>query len=122
MYGNNSQHKDINNLKIERSDLMGYVILIYIFLFAIGLWIMYAVIKSAIDGSQTAEDIREIRKMLSKQYSPIEEEKIKTPEENNETECTHDDVCPACHSNISPTDKKCPSCGLTFMADDDNNV
>lgn len=100
---------------------MDLFILFCIFLFAIGLWIMYAIIKSAIDGSQTAEDIREIRKMLSKQYSTIEEDEIKTPEENNETECTHDDVCPACRSKISPTDRKCPSCGLTFITDDDND-
>ncbi|MGF7058018.1 hypothetical protein [Brassicibacter mesophilus] len=91
-----------------------FVILFYI----VALYIIYWVIKGAIDNSKLAKDIKEIRKLLSMQYSktPTEsqdtyEEEIVLPEDLTEE-------CPACHEKISPTYKKCPSCGLTLIIDE----
>lgn len=97
-------------------------------IFFIGLWVVYYVIRSAIDGSHTAQDIREIRKILSKQF-PITDDSEKLMSENKEEndeieyepigECPVNE-CPGCHSNISSTDRICPSCGLTLKSDIDN--
>ncbi len=78
----------------------------------IGLFVLYTVIKWAIDGSETAENIREIRNILSMQY-PNEAQGADTePDEKLEETNYIDDECPACHSKVSETDSECPSCGL----------
>lgn len=98
-------------------------VILNVALLIIGLWIMYMIIRSAIDGSQTAEDIREIRKILSKQYPVIDDNEKHIPEENKENNVIEEipvEECPACHSKVSSADRKCPSCGLALVLEDDN--
>jgi YgiT-type zinc finger domain-containing protein len=87
----------------------------------IGLLILYAVIKSAIDGSETAENIRYIRMILSKQYTETDDNYSNIPKENFKIENIPITECPACGEKISSTDKKCPSCGLTLIFEKDDN-
>lgn len=80
----------------------------------IGLFLLFLVIKLAIDSSETAENIREIRRLLSSQYSNVNlKEKIEVDvDETLDVEDLKDDECPACHSKIQETYLECKSCGL----------
>ncbi|KPU46368.1 hypothetical protein OXPF_00100 [Oxobacter pfennigii] len=96
--------------------------LINIALWCIGLWILFLVIRQAIDGSETAENIREILKILSSKNSETSDiEKYDKGEDYSINE-TNIDICPACHSHVNPADKKCPSCGLPLIIEEDNNL
>ena len=69
-----------------------------IVLWFIGLWILYLVIRNAIDGSQTAENIRDIKRILSKQYLDANNNDNHKPKKNYEVLNVPVDECPACHS------------------------
>lgn len=83
----------------------------------IGLFLLHLVIKSAIDNSDAARDIKEIKILLFKIHECMEKEdspkSIEAPPEE-----IIEEECPACHANISIGDKVCPSCGLTLVIDD----
>lgn len=80
----------------------------------IGLVIIYFVVKFAVDNSETAENVREIMRILREQ-SPDCNLKDKPIYETFDMS-THQ--CPACSEVVSPKDKECPSCGL-FLGDID---
>lgn len=84
-----------------------------------GLFILYAVIKGAIDGSETAENIRQIRIMLRNQY-PEYDDNDNTPEVECDIENIPITECPACGEKVSPSDKRCPFCGLALILDEDD--
>lgn len=92
-------------------------VILNVALWVIGLWILHGVIRSAIDGSQTAEHIRDIRGMLKERNSCVAHDQ---PEESYEALEVPFDECPACHSKILTTDKACPSCGLALINKDSN--
>lgn len=74
----------------------------------IGLVVMYFVVKFAVDNSETAENVREIMRILSEQ-SPDSNLKDKPIYETLDTSIHQ---CPACSEKVSSKDKECPSCGL----------
>jgi len=94
-------------------------IVLVIFLWAVGLNIFYYIMKSAVDNSETAHNIRVIKEILSRQY-PMED--IESEDEDPETAINEaiskgdaiEGYCPACHAKISDDAKECPSCGLTL--------
>lgn len=77
----------------------------------IGIVVLYLVIQSAIDNSRTANEIKEIRKLLEKQL-----------QNNRDTGDTTDleilntayENCPACGAKVAPEDKDCHDCGLSL--------
>ncbi len=89
-------------------------IILYLFFFILSLFILYLVIKSAIDGSETSKDIRIIRMILQKQYGKTLKRKKQTDEDYEVMDNPYD-VCPACGGAVKPEDKTCPSCGLYLM-------
>lgn len=93
--------------------------LLSIFLWIIGLFALYIIIKAAIDDSSTAREIREIRKLMQSidqkvQGSAMDPEKEKDDLKNYEIIDIPYDKCPACGSQIAQTDTVCPSCGLSL--------
>lgn len=88
------------------------IIIFIIILFIIVLIILHAVIKDAIDSSQTAENIRQIGMILSKGQPE---------DENSEIENILITECPACGEKITAEDNVCPSCGLALRFDKDDN-
>ena len=97
---------------------MGPIILFWI----IGLIVLFMVIKWAIDSSETAENIRQIRKVLSKNFPMVEDHEEAEEKELEESDEKLDelplDECPACHSKILESDMYCHNCGLKFRNDD----
>ncbi|NLV22324.1 MAG: zinc ribbon domain-containing protein [Syntrophomonadaceae bacterium] len=78
----------------------------------IGLWILYCVIKSAIDNSETAQNIKILTNMLSKEYSSTV-----CKDENDQEMDISIDRCPACGAKISEQDEACSSCGLKIISE-----
>lgn len=76
-----------------------------------GLVVMYFVVKLAVDNSETAENVREIRRFLSK-HSPDCK-----PEDKQIYDTLDMSIhqCPACSERVSPKDKECPPCGLSLI-------
>lgn len=68
---------------------------------------LYLVIRLAIDHSQLAADMQQVRALLA--YGLSEDE------EYEEEPLIPDEVlCPMCKKEVSPRAKKCPGCGLKF--------
>jgi rubrerythrin len=89
----------------------------YIAFGIISIVILYIVIKSAIDGSETAKDIKEIKKMLFEQYNAGNAKGMENEiKENAELDILDVPIneCPACGSKVSENDKECQSCGLVL--------
>ncbi len=79
-------------------------------LFIIALVIIYFIIKNAIDNSQVAKQLIEIKQILKER---LHENVLKEGQiEEDEIKGVLYDECPACHTKLSPEDKECPSCGL----------
>lgn len=94
----------------------------------ISIFVLYLIIRWAIDSSDLAYDIRTIREILEKQF-PVdtvkaEEADIKdvaagkcSIEDITTGECTSNSaeyVCPACGAGLADTDMECPECGLSL--------
>lgn len=88
-------------------------IILFLFFFILSLFILYLVIKSAIDGSETSKDIRIIRMMLQKQYGKSLKQKKQTNEDYKVMDIPYD-ICPACGETVKAENKTCPSCGLNL--------
>jgi hypothetical protein len=84
-----------------------------IVIWIVGLVLLYLMIKWAIDGSETAENIRQIRKILSKQFTDKIPETAQTKDTYEILDISVDE-CPACHTKVSQKDTECPSCGLSL--------
>lgn len=88
------------------------IIAVVIFIF------LYLVIRTAIDDSEMAKNIREIRKFLDKDYAKL----LKASSDNFNDELDDNfellnvayNECPACKGKISPEDKVCSHCGITL--------
>ncbi|ACL76529.1 zinc ribbon domain-containing protein [Ruminiclostridium cellulolyticum] len=87
--------------------------LIPLSLCVVALFILYLVIKSAIDGSETAKEIRQIRMILQKQYGKALKQ-IKQTDNDYEVMDIPYYTCPACGANVKPENNTCPSCGLNL--------
>jgi hypothetical protein len=82
--------------------------------------ILYFVIRTAISNSEMAKNIREIRKLLDKDYAKL----LKKPSDysNDKLELVDNfellnvayKECPACKGKLSPEDKFCSHCGITL--------
>ena len=85
----------------------------FVFMLIIGLFcifVLFAIIRAAINGSDLAIDIREIRRIMEQKSSEIEksEEAEVIPEDGENC------ICPACGGALSKLDKECPECGLVI--------
>lgn len=81
----------------------------------VGLIIWYALITTAINSSQLAQDMREIKELLQKQaWMDLT---ASTPESDADA----DEQCPACGAGVQSTDEECPSCGLALIVPDDDS-
>lgn len=86
-------------------------IILFLFFTILSFCILYLTIQSAIDGSKTAEEIRQIRMILQKQY--VESLKQNIPSDNNyEDMDVPYDTCPACGATVKLDNNTCPSYGL----------
>lgn len=93
-----------------------FVAAVFVVVFII---ILYLVIRAAINDSEMAKNIREIRKFLDKDYAKL----FKKSSDDSNDELELDDnfellnvaykECPACKGKISPEDKVCSHCGIT---------
>lgn len=88
-------------------DFLG-IIAWWLFGWAVAMSVFYAIIRAAIDGSETAQNIKEIRRILSKANN----ETIYTPEKEYDLCTIPYNECPACHENISESDQICPHCSI----------
>lgn len=73
--------------------------------------ILYLIIKAAIDNSQTAANIKDIKRVLYE----LSNKQIIEPEEEITLLDLDYNKCPACHAKISEKDEKCPSCGISLI-------
>ena len=85
--------------------------------FFLGLFILYLVIKFAIDFSQTSTEIREVKQLLvkiDKSLNNETEKREQTTKEHDDYEIidTPIDECPACGEAVDLNNKNCPSCGI----------
>ncbi|EGD46311.1 hypothetical protein Cpap_0924 [Ruminiclostridium papyrosolvens DSM 2782] len=88
-------------------------IILFLFFTILSFCILYLIIQSAIDGSKTAEEIRQIRMILQKQYGESLKQNI--PSDNNyEAMDVPYDTCPACGATVKLDNNTCPSCGLNL--------
>lgn len=92
---------------------------VYLIFIGIGIVITILTIRTAIDNSRTAEEITEIRRLLTTLVDNSEKLKLQTDkkeeeQENYEVLDTPIDTCPACGTKITEADKNCPSCGITL--------
>lgn len=99
--------------------------LISLMVWLIGLFITLAllhwVITSAINSSELARNIREIKELL-KAGTAIPDEAGRDPSaEDGEADGTGGDFeeCPGCGARVRSTDEVCPSCGLTLLMRED---
>ncbi len=88
-------------------------IILFLFFFIVWLFILCWVIKSAIDGSETAKEIRTIRMILQKQYAISLKQKKQTNEDYEIIDNPYD-ICPACGATVKLEHDTCPSCGLNL--------
>ncbi|MCC3373117.1 hypothetical protein [Cohnella sp. REN36] len=94
----------------------------------VGLVILYSLIQSAIDQSDTAKTLREIRDLLERQLAAsgargrpdvhsehsldLQGDAIGT--DLSSTQPDADEVCPGCGTIVSEDRFSCPECGLTL--------
>ncbi|MFZ5989969.1 MAG: zinc ribbon domain-containing protein [Bacillota bacterium] len=83
-------------------------LIIWLAFTAIGIFILFLIIRNAIDDSQMAQDIRSIRVMLSKRLG----EDFKEYECGNEEAVKSKNKCPNCNAVLTLGIKECPGCGL----------
>jgi hypothetical protein len=98
-------------------EIIGIIVLIVISICA-----LYLIIQYAIDNSETAHNIKDIRNILAKELTFDKDKAVSkknSPDDNFKILDTPFDECPACHAKVSPTDIKCPSCGL-YLNNTDN--
>jgi hypothetical protein len=91
--------------------------LLVVCIWVIGFGILYFLIKSAIDNSETAQNIRVIKEILSRQYPIDNIEEDEDPENKiSEALSTGEATgrCPACNAEVPENASECPSCGLAL--------
>lgn len=94
-------------------------LLFNLILFMIAIFILYAVIKSAINHSEMTESLKNIEQLLQKRYADNHESSgmifkdLKTP---SSTEIRIEQ-CPACQCKVTNRTQVCPSCGLTLISE-----
>ncbi|EPR11915.1 zinc ribbon domain-containing protein [Ruminiclostridium papyrosolvens] len=88
-------------------------IILFLFFFVVSLFILCGVIKSAIDGSETAKEIRMIRMILQKQYGKSLKQNKQSDNDYKVMDISYD-TCPACGATVKPENNTCPSCGLNL--------
>lgn len=87
-------------------------------LWLLGMFVLFLVIRWAIDGSYTAKNIQKIRRILEEQNHGISDKVDAELKEDSEAENIIFDIpsdkCPACHEKINETDEICQACGLSI--------
>ena len=86
-----------------------WIVLLWLVSFVIMILVLQWVITSAINSSELAKDLREIKVMLKNRYA--NELKMNTVLRKN---AEHEE-CPACGEQVLSTDEICASCGLTLI-------
>ena len=86
-----------------------WIVLLWLVSFVIMILVLQWVITNAINASELAKDMRELKEILKNQYS--DEHNVTTV---TRTDAEHDE-CPACGEQVLPTDEICASCGLTLI-------
>lgn len=96
--------------------LVGWLISVIISMF-----VLFWVIIAALDSSDMAKDMKEIKRLLENQSRrEKDEQKVNTNSKYNnnidETESVGTiEECPACNEKVLSTDAICNSCGLTLI-------
>lgn len=96
------------------------VIIFWLFIASLFFIVLHLIIRTAIDDSEMAKNIREIRKFLDKDYAKLFKES--SDDSNDELELDDNfellnvayNECPACKGKISPEDTVCSHCGITL--------
>ncbi|WP_010245408.1 zinc ribbon domain-containing protein [Acetivibrio cellulolyticus] len=91
-----------------------------IFVLAFLFFVLYHVVRAAIDDTEMAKDIKFIRNALDNNFasSNNEEEELEL-EDNFQLLNVAYDICPACKEKISPQDVECPHCRITLSNNKD---
>lgn len=85
------------------------ILLFALIIEGVALYVLYLIIKTAIDHSRMAEDMKEIKSILKEfKEQRQQDEKINL----EELEQRVFNQCLRCHRTIKPEDKVCPSCGF----------
>lgn len=100
------------------------MVLLWLISMLISIFILYWIIVSAINSSELASDIKEIKEILRNQYNHSRTNS-NNPEVYSSTNPNHQPIyepiteeCPACGAIVLTTDRECRSCGLTLITDD----
>lgn len=87
--------------------------------FVISIMILHWIITSAINSSEIANDIKEIKQILKRLEASNDVKNITMQKLDDQSEGTFNEQCPACGEQVRLTDKICSGCGLTLMIDDE---
>lgn len=110
--------------EIMKGVIIMAMVLLWLLSMIISIFILYWIIVSAINSSELASDIKEIKEILRNQYnhSPIN---TNNPEVYSSINPKHQPIyepiteaCPACGAIVLMTDRECRSCGLTLIMED----
>lgn len=95
------------------------VLIIWLGSLIVSIVILHWIITSAIESSNLARDIKEIKEILKSQQfqnaSIINQDKLAS---GSDTDVTLREECPACGEQVRSTDKTCRSCGLTLIIEE----
>jgi DNA-directed RNA polymerase subunit RPC12/RpoP len=92
---------------MNRRIILGTAIAIWFFGTIIFFFILYSVIRAALDDSKLAKNIQDIRDILYKEKSKIINNNVKEEELVEE--------CPACGRKVKQNETTCPECGLKLL-------
>ena len=101
------------------------IIIIWLISVLISIVVLYWIISSAINSSELARDMREIKELLKKQNANAQEvsmnksaRSIKQANDSDNSDEPFLEECPACGEQVLSTDPTCRSCGLTLIMKD----
>jgi hypothetical protein len=89
---------------------LGSALAIWLFGTIVFFFILYYVIRAALDDSKLTRNIQEIKDLLYK-------EKMKTIKNDNLKEEELTEECPACGRKVKQKETICPECGLKLIDD-----
>lgn len=92
------------------------ILFVWLISVVISIAILYWVISSAINSSELARDMREIKELLQSQAGVDRKASLPDPSDGEA-----DERCPACGAGVLPTDDVCKSCGLTLIVPGEGN-
>ena len=86
-----------------------------LFLWFIGIYILYLIISSAINNSDLNSTLKEINKNLKEINDKLGSHEPPLDSTTDNETIDYDEFCPGCGANITKEDSECPECGLRLV-------